>query len=106
LWKHKQSNCVFDKTYRKRKGIKDRRYWECKDWDIGKSQRNSDQRSDLSHLTVERTAEILCEIKAIPVKSPLNIVYRSESVEAERILNEMGIKQPDRILVGALPKSD
>ncbi len=59
-----------------------------------------------SHLTVERTAEILCEIKAIPVKSPLNIVYRSESVEAERILNEMEIKQPDRILVGALPKSD
>ena len=59
-----------------------------------------------SHLTAERTAEILCKIKAIPVKSPLNIVYRSESVEAERILNEMGIKQPDRILVGALPKSD
>ncbi|MHB8360043.1 MAG: hypothetical protein ACYDCP_11200 [Thermoplasmataceae archaeon] len=59
-----------------------------------------------SHLTAERTAEILCEIKAIPVKSPLNIVYRSESVEAERILNETGIKQPDRILVGALPKSD
>ena len=59
-----------------------------------------------SHQTAERTAEILCEIKAIPVKSPLNIVYRSESVEAERILNEMEIKQPDRILVGALPKSD
>jgi transposase len=59
-----------------------------------------------SHLTAERTAEILCGIKAIPVKSPLNIVYRSESVEAERILNEMRIKQPDRILVGALPKSD
>ena len=45
-----------------------------------------------SHQTVERTAEILCGIKAIPVKSPLNIVYRSESVEAERILNEMEIK--------------
>ncbi|MHB1469876.1 MAG: hypothetical protein ACYCSA_02625 [Thermoplasmataceae archaeon] len=59
-----------------------------------------------SHLTVERTAEILCEINAIPVKSPLNIVYRSDSVEGERILNETGIKQPDRILVGALPKSD
>ena len=59
-----------------------------------------------SYLTAERTAEILCEIKAIPVKSPMNIVYRSESVEAERILNEMGIKQPDRILVGALLKSD
>ena len=58
-----------------------------------------------SHLTAERTAEILCEKKAIPVKSPLNIVYRSESVEPERILNETGIKQPDRILVGALPKS-
>ena len=59
-----------------------------------------------SHQTVERTAEIICEIKAIPVKSPLNIMYRSESVEAERILNETGIKQLDRILVGALPKSD
>ena len=59
-----------------------------------------------SHLTAERTAEILYEINVIPVKSPLNIVYRSESVEPERILNETGIKQPDRILVGALPKSD
>ena len=59
-----------------------------------------------SHLTVERTAEILCEIKASHIKSPLNIMYRSESVEAERILNETGIKQPDRILVGAQPKSD
>ncbi|MCL5802424.1 MAG: hypothetical protein M1529_01225 [Candidatus Thermoplasmatota archaeon] len=28
-----------------------------------------------SHLTAERTAEILCKIKVIPVKSPLNIVY-------------------------------
>ena len=45
-----------------------------------------------SHQTAERTAEILCGINAIPVKSPLNIVYRSESVEAERILNEMEIK--------------
>ena len=59
-----------------------------------------------SHLTVERTAEISGGIKAIPVKSPLNIIYNSESVEAERILNEMGIKQADTILVGALPKSD
>ena len=59
-----------------------------------------------SHLTVERTAEILCEIMAIPVKLPLNIVYRSESVEAERILNEIEIEEPDRRLVGALPKSD
>ncbi|MHB8358499.1 MAG: hypothetical protein ACYDCP_03225 [Thermoplasmataceae archaeon] len=44
--------------------------------------------------------------KLLPIKSPLNIVYRSESVEAERTLNEMRIKQSYRILVGALPKSD
>ena len=43
-----------------------------------------------SHLTIERTAEILREIKAIPVKSPMNMVYRSESGEAAGILNEMG----------------
>ncbi|MHB1902236.1 MAG: hypothetical protein ACYCSO_09265 [Cuniculiplasma sp.] len=59
-----------------------------------------------SHPTVERTAEIPSRIKAILVKSPLNIIYNSESVEAERILNEMGIKQADTIRVGALPKSD
>ena len=58
-----------------------------------------------SRLTIERTAEILCEIKAIPVKSPVNMVYRSESDEAAGILNELGIKTPERILVGALPKS-
>ena len=38
------------------------------------------------------------------VKSPMRIVYRSESDEAVKILNEMGIKPPDRILVGALPE--
>lgn len=58
-----------------------------------------------SRQTIERAAEILCEIKAIPVKSPMNVVYRSESEEAVKILNEMGIKPPDRILVGALPES-
>ncbi len=58
-----------------------------------------------SRLTIERTAEILCEIKAVPVKSPVNIMYRSESDEAAGILNELGIKPPERILVGALPKS-
>ena len=58
------------------------------------------------HLTVERTAEIPSGVKVIPVKSPLNIIYNSKSVEAERILNEMGKKQQDQILVGALPKSD
>ena len=44
-------------------------------------------------------------IKAIPVKSPMRIVYGSELDEAVKILNEMGIKPPDRILVGALPES-
>ena len=39
------------------------------------------------------------------VKSPMRIVYGSKSDEAVRILNEMGIKPPDRILVGALPES-
>ena len=64
-----------------------------------------EKRLMVSHLTVERTAEILWGIKAIPVKSPMRIVYGSKSDEAVRILNEMGIKPPDRILVGALPES-
>ena len=34
----------------------------------------------------------------------MSIVYRSRSEEAERILNELGVDQPDRILVGAIPK--
>ena len=59
-----------------------------------------------SRLTIERTAEILGKIKAIPIKSPIGIVYRSESDEAVRILNELKIKPPDRILVGALPTRD
>ena len=64
-----------------------------------------EKRLTVSRLTVERTAEILWGIKAIPVKSPMRIVYRSESDEAVKILNEMGIKPPDRILVGALPET-
>ena len=64
-----------------------------------------EKRLTASSLTVERAAEILWGIKAIPVKSPMRIVYGSESDEAARILNEMGIKPPDRILVGALPES-
>ena len=56
------------------------------------------------HLSIERTVEILQQIEAIPVKSPIGILYRSESEEAVSILNEMGLKLPDRILVGALPK--
>ena len=63
-----------------------------------------EKRLTVSRLTVERTTEILWGIKAIPVKSPMRIVYRSESDEAVKILNEMGIKPPDRILVGALPE--
>ena len=64
-----------------------------------------EKRLTVSHLTVERTAEILWGIKAIPIKAPMNLIYRSESEEAARILNEMGIKPPDRILVGALPET-
>ena len=37
--------------------------------------------------------------------SGTRIVYRSESDEAVGILNEMRVKPPDRILVGALPES-
>ena len=57
-----------------------------------------DKRLTVSRLTVERTAEILWGIKAIPIKAPMNLIYRSESEEAARILNEMGIKPPDRYL--------
>ena len=39
------------------------------------------------------------------MKTPINMIYRSGSEEAARILNEMGIKPPDRILVGALSES-
>ena len=44
-------------------------------------------------------------IKDIPVKSPMSTVYGSQSDEAVRILKEMGIKPPNRILVVALPES-
>ena len=64
-----------------------------------------EKRLKISLLTVERAVEILWGIKAIPVKSPMRIVYGSESDDAFKILNEMGIKPPDRILVGALPES-
>lgn len=58
----------------------------------------------LSHETIERTAEILADIKAIPVRSPMSIVYCSGSEETSDLLNRMKIDPPDRILVGALPK--
>ena len=45
----------------------------------------------VSRLSVERSAGIFWEIKAIPMKTPMNMIYRSESEEAARILNEMGI---------------
>ena len=35
----------------------------------------------------------------------MNLIYRSESEEAARTLNEMGTKLPDRILVDALPET-
>ena len=53
---------------------------------------------------MKHSAETLQQIKAIPVKSPMSMVYRSGSVEADKILKELGLEQPDRILVGALPK--
>jgi hypothetical protein len=58
----------------------------------------------LSQETIESTAEILANIKAIPVKSPMSTVYCSGSAETADMLNRMKINPPDRILVGALPK--
>ena len=55
-------------------------------------------------MSIESIAEILSGIKAIPVKSPLRIVYCNGSAETISLLNRMGIKQPDHILIGALPK--
>jgi hypothetical protein len=48
---------------------------------------------------------MLWGIRTIPVKSPMRIAYGSESDEAIKILNEMGIMPQDRILVDALPES-
>ena len=55
-------------------------------------------------MSIESIADILSGIKAIPVKSPMKIVYCSGSMETISLLNRMGIKQPDHILIGALPK--
>lgn len=47
---------------------------------------------------------MLSGIKAIPVKSSKIIVYGSESEEGIKMLNELKIGSPDRLLVGGLPK--
>ena len=52
--------------------------------------------------TARKIMEDTDKVKAIYVKSHMNIVYRSESNEAAGILNEMEIKPSDRILAGAL----
>ena len=57
-----------------------------------------EKRLKVSHLTVERGAEIFSGIKSIPVKSPMRIVYGSESDGVVMILDETGIKPPERIL--------
>ena len=57
-------------------------------------------------MSIERTAEILATIRAIPVMSPMNMVYCSGSAETTDLLNKLKIKPPDRILVGALPKRE
>ena len=64
-----------------------------------------EKRLTVSHLTVERAAEILWGIKAIPVKTAMRIVYGSQSDEAIKSLKEIGITPLDRILVGTLPES-
>ena len=54
--------------------------------------------------SISNLSETFQQIKAIPVKSPMNIVYRSGYEEVDRILNELGLDQPNRILIGALLK--
>ncbi len=55
-------------------------------------------------ISIERITEILSGIKAIPVRSPMRIVYCSGSPGTISLLNSMGIEQSDQILTGALPK--
>lgn len=52
----------------------------------------------------ERVSKLLSGIKAIQVKSPLKIVYWSNSPEVSSLLNKINIDLPVRILSGALPK--
>ena len=54
-------------------------------------------------MSIERTAEILTGIRAIPVRSPMNMVYCSGFVETTDLLNKLKIKPPDQIPIGALP---
>ena len=56
--------------------------------------------------SIERAAEILSRIKAIPVRSPMNMVYCSGTAETTELLDKLKIKHPDRILTGALPKRE
>ena len=59
-----------------------------------------------SRLTIEWTGEMMDEIEAIHIKSPSGIAYRSECDEAVKILKELKMKNPDRILIGPLPTQD
>lgn len=58
----------------------------------------------LSRTTIRNTAEILEDIRAVPVKSPMSMVYCSSSKKAEDLLAMMNIPPPNHILIGALPK--
>ncbi len=60
----------------------------------------------VSGMTTESACRTLSEIKAIPVELPgMSLTFRSEGQNAIRVLKEMGIEPPDRLLDGALPKS-
>ena len=60
----------------------------------------------VSGLTAESACRTLSEMKAVPVTLPgMSLTFRSEGDNATRVLKEMGIEPPDRLLDGALPKS-
>ena len=46
---------------------------------------------------------MLTGIRAMPVRSPMNVVYCSGSAETADLLNKLKIKPPDQIPIGALP---
>ena len=56
----------------------------------------------VSGMTTESACRTLSEIKAIPVELPgMSLTFRSEGQNAIRVLKEMGIEPPDRLLDGS-----
>ncbi len=59
----------------------------------------------VSGMTAESACRSLSEMKGVPVMLPgMSLTFRSEGANAIRVLNEMGIEPPDRLLNGALPE--